>query len=65
MLNNKSHNSKNSYKNMRKLVNDLNLCCQEVKQISARIMLIMSKTDYTKIPDKPGIWKQIRRTQSA
>ena len=64
MLNKKLYNSKNDYKNMRKLANDLNLC-QEAKQISTKIMLIMNKTGYTKIPDKPGIWKQIRRTQSA
>ena len=58
-------NSKDSYNNMRKLAHNNNLFCQEATQISPIVLYIMNKAGYTKNYDKPGTWKQIRRTQSS
>lgn len=61
-IDNKCFNSKDSYKNMKKLANNLNLFCQEAQQISSKVLYIMSKSGYIKNNDT---WKQISRTQSA
>jgi len=58
----KCFNSKDSYKNMKKLANNINLFCQEAQQYSSKVLYIMSKSGYTKNNDT---WTQIRRTQSA
>lgn len=58
----KCFNSKDSYKNMKKIANNINLFCQEAQQNSSKVLYIMSKSGYIKNNDT---WKQIRRTQSA